>query len=410
MGVAMALGVFFVLFLSASRLSFLGMPGAFWPQVFGLEPRLAFALGLLAIWVRLLGQARSVKSFLVAGITWGLLAWLDPRIAAYAALSAVVWVGVAWKLSRATWKMFLPLAVGLFLFLPWTGGFEPVHVSSETGTWYFAFDRLLSLTLDKGLVFYLALFSIMRMVRGKRLPELHFAVVVITGFGLWIASCLSVSVSLLVDPRLLGLSLNLLVAMAAGQVIYGLLMWLEGKAREIPDSVPRLPRSLEKLSLTVVGTAALVGASLPWCFPFWWHPVLMDSVYRESLEPIAPQFRPLSAWILAETEPDAVFVAGPSYSPWIPALTGRRVLLVEGTGELPQDVVARRRAESWFAESGDPNKIRQAAAQWDLTHLAWGRLDADGPLDVRYTFFERRPEFSLEWHQGRWIRVYAFRP
>ncbi len=190
MGVAMALGVFFVLFLSASRLSFLGMPGAFWPQVFGLEPRLAFALGLLAIWVRLLGQARSVKSFLVAGITWGLLAWLDPRIAAYAALSAVVWVGVAWKLSRATWKMFLPLAVGLFLFLPWTGGFEPVHVSSETGTWYFAFDRLLSLTLDKGLVFYLALFSIMRMVRGKRLPELHFAVVVITGFGLWIASCL----------------------------------------------------------------------------------------------------------------------------------------------------------------------------------------------------------------------------
>ena len=47
MGVAMALGVFFVLFLSASRLSFLGMPGAFWPQVFGLETSPGIRVGFV---------------------------------------------------------------------------------------------------------------------------------------------------------------------------------------------------------------------------------------------------------------------------------------------------------------------------------------------------------------------------
>ncbi len=404
-GLARGLAVFFVLFLSSTRLGFLETLGPFWLDVFGQRPHLAFVLGLLVIWFKLLGGARRIPSFVGAGVLLGLIAWMEPRVAAPAFFSAMVWVVVSLGFSTAAWKTGVSLAVGALLFLPWTGGLEPAGAPVETGALYFAFDRLLGLTVDKGLVIYLAVFALVRMVRGGRATEVLFVSQVGTVFVLASLSFLSPSVASWTDIQTLGALLNFLLAIAAGRGAWGLVEWLEQSLGGAPIGT----RYLKNVSLHALGLTAVAVFSLPWAFPYWWHPILMDPVYVRSVEPVAPQFRPLVSWIEAETEPDAVFVAGPSYSSWIPALSGRRVLLVERAATLPSDLDDRRQAESWFAESEDPARIRGAASRWSLTHLAAGRLDKDGPLQVNHTFFEESRAFSLVWQQGRWIRVFQYR-
>jgi hypothetical protein len=79
--------------------------------------------------------------------------------------------------------------------------------------------------------------------------------------------------------------------------------------------------------------------------------------------------------------------------------------LVSG-GPAPRDVAARRRAESWFVESQDPARIEAAAGEWRITHLAWGRLDAESDVSADHRFFDASPLFRKVWQQGRWVRVY----
>ena len=403
-GLARGFSVFFVLFLSSTRLSFLETPGPFWLDVFGQRPHLAFALGLLVIWFKLLGGARRLPSFLGAGALLGLIAWMEPRVAAPAVLGAITWVVVSRGISTTGWKTGVTLTVGALLFLPWSKALEPAGVPLETGALYFAFDHFLGLTMDKGLVFYLAVFALVRMVRGGRATEVLFVSQVGTVLVLATVSFLTPSIASWTDIRIVGATLNLLLAMAAGRGACCLVEWLEQSL----GSGSIGTRYFKNVSLHALGMTAVVVFSLPWAFPYWWHPVLMDPVYVRSVEPIAPQFSPLVSWIGTETEPDAVFVAGPSYSSWIPALSGRRVLIVERAVIPPSDLDERRQAESWFAESEDPARIRGAASRWSLTHLAGGRLDKDAQLQVDHTFFEESRDFSLVWQQGRWIRVFKY--
>ena len=132
-GLARGLAVFFVLFLSSTRLSFLETPGPFWLDVFGQRPHLAFALGLLVIWLKLLGGARRLPSFLGAGALLGLIAWMEPRVAAPAVLGAIAWVVVSRGISTAGWKTGVTLTVGALLFLPWSKVLEPAGGSPRDG-------------------------------------------------------------------------------------------------------------------------------------------------------------------------------------------------------------------------------------------------------------------------------------
>jgi hypothetical protein len=91
------------------------------------------------------------------------------------------------------------------------------------------------------------------------------------------------------------------------------------------------------------------------------------------------------------------------YGPWIPALSGRRVLLADDSD--PE----RRKAREWIAASRDAEQIRSAAERFHVTHLAWGRLDALDPLAIDFEFLESSPLFSLVHQQRRWVRVFEIR-
>jgi hypothetical protein len=133
----------------------------------------------------------------------------------------------------------------------------------------------------------------------------------------------------------------------------------------------------------------------------------MDPVYVDSIPAVSRRFLALGEQVRSVSSPEAVFVAGPRYAPWIASLGGRRVLLLGSEADLPDDRSSRKRAHSWFLDSKDPAKIRAASAQWGLTHLAWGRLDSDVQID--YQFFESSPLFVEIWGLKRWVRVFEFR-
>jgi hypothetical protein len=96
----------------------------------------------------------------------------------------------------------------------------------------------------------------------------------------------------------------------------------------------------------------------------------MDRYYAESLQPVPPKVVAYAEWIRANTPKDAVFVAGRSSGMWIPALTGRRVLLAHAGKLLPGDHDARRSAERVLLTAEDERTVKETAAQWGVTHLA----------------------------------------
>jgi len=396
-GIARALAVFFVLFLSSDQLSVHHAAGPLWPRVFWLEPRVAFALGVLAAHLRLLGSTKRAVDVLLAGASLAVVFWLDPRLGGCALGGGLVWL-VFWGGSGPKWKPALSLALGAALGLGWwsQAGLMPAKISQEMGSWGFVARQVLSLSRHGGLVFLLGVLGVVRMSRSQDRSERLMAGLVASATLLWSAACFSSRAAAIVDLRLMDTYLRVLLAAAAGFEAHRLLLALQSKI----DAAPEARR---------VSLAVFVGLALPWSFPYWWHPVRYDSIYAKSLTPISRQVQALGDWIRAEIPRDAVFVAGQSYAAWIPALTGRQVLLVEGWPP-PRDVASRRRAESWFIESQDPQRIRSAASDWRLTHLAWGRLDAERDVEVDYGFFESSPLFRKVWQQGRWVRVFALRP
>ena len=396
-GIARALAVFFVLFLGSDQLSVQHAAGPLWPRVLWLEPRVACALGVLAAHLRLLGSAKRALDLLLASASLALVFWLDPRLGGCALGGGLLWLAL-WRGSGPRWKPAFSLALGAALGLGWwsQAGLMPAKISQEVGSWGFVARQVLSLSRHGGLVFVLGVLGVVRMSRSQDRCEGLMAGLVASGALLWSVASLSSRAAGIVDLRLMDTYLRALLAAVAGLEAHRRLAALQSKI----DAAPEARR---------VSLALCIGLALPWSFPYWWHPVRFDSTYVRSLTPISRQVQALGDWIRGEVPGDAVFAAGQSYAAWIPALTGRQVLLVED-GPTPRDVASRRRAESWFIQSQDPQRIRSAARDWRITHLAWGRLDAESAVEMDYGFFESSPLFRKVWQQGRWVRVFALVP
>lgn len=401
-----ALAVFFVLFLSSTRLGFLHEPGPLWPQVFGLRPRLGFALGALLIWFRLLSGERRPASLPLTALAWSAVAWLEPRLALVAGAGAVAWTVACWKRPGHRWVAPLSLVAGAFALVLLPVGIEPAEVRPGTGDWPFVFGELAAVTVDSGLVFLLAALALTRMCAGGRPPEVLLVSLVGTSLIFWLAATVSGAAAAWLDPLVLHACFKLLMAASAGLEAYYLIVYLT-QAGQIRQQLESLARRLGAHSGLGAGLAFLVALSLPWCFPYWWYPVRMDPLYVESLPPLPRRLEAFGSWLRSETHPRSVFVAGPYSASWIAALGGRRVLFVEGTA--PADLPERRRALVRFVESRDPKSIQAAARDWELTHLAWGRLDRDGPVRPDFEYFESSTLFTQLMRQGRFIRVFALR-
>lgn len=381
------LAVFLAIFLSTDRLAFLREGGTLWTETFWLRPRIVCALSLLFSFLWTLGRAERRRGFLAAGGLLAATAWTEPQFALLGAAGAL---GPA--LARRNGRAVLSVALAGALFALW-----PVPLVSRwpgaSGAWTGGLGSLYSLTIDRGLILALALYGSYRLLGSSRSRSSDFFLGILgMAFAFYFVGCWSQATAQWLDRDLLTWIANSLLASAAGLGLSILLAELS----------PSLDRPLDGRALALV-----LVASLPWCFPFWWHPVRMDETYRESLVPVSRQQAELAVWIRSNTSPEAVFAGGPTYAPWIGALAGRRLLWVEGGSE-PSE--GRRQARSSILESRDPARVRAAVEKWGVTHVAWGRLDADGPFEFHTDFARESPLFSEVHSQRRWVVVYEIRP
>jgi hypothetical protein len=118
------------------------------------------------------------------------------------------------------------------------------------------------------------------------------------------------------------------------------------------------------------GMLLVFALATPLSLPAYWDPPKMDLYFPGSCEVLGKRIWRYCAWIRANVPKDAVFVAGPSASSWIPALTGRKVLLAELCALVPRDARERRAAELVLLRETDPDRVRAAARRWGITHLA----------------------------------------
>jgi hypothetical protein len=127
------------------------------------------------------------------------------------------------------------------------------------------------------------------------------------------------------------------------------------------------------------GAILALAACLPWSFVAYWDPPAMDRYYGVSLTPVRPKVLEYGRWVRENTRADARFVAGRDAAVWIPALSGRKVLLAENGKLLPPDHSARKEMERVLLTEPDADAVRRAAAPLRVTHVA-----IDEPLVHEY--------------------------
>ena len=102
----------------------------------------------------------------------------------------------------------------------------------------------------------------------------------------------------------------------------------------------------------------------------------MHPLFRESLSPISPRLLSLSEWVRENTSRDSVFLVSKNLGPWLPAFTGRRVVVMDDTRSEPPPsgvthVVVLR---------ADDDRLKRlvSEAQWKKIHSVarWARVYA----------------------------------
>jgi hypothetical protein len=209
-------------------------------------------------------------------------------------------------------------------------------------------------TLDLGLLFVLGVIGAMVLWR-RRAPRDRMLL------GLLVATAALVSLSIPAavfgiapEPDELHYFLRFVVALSAGVA-------LAAGAREI-----------EKAGALRCGQGhALVLALLvPLSLPIYWDPPSMDRYFALSRQRLRPKVLAYARFVRERTPKDAVFVAGKQAASWIPALTGRRVVLAEGGMLKPPDEHERKAVERTLLFSDDLEKIREAATRYGVTYVA----------------------------------------
>jgi hypothetical protein len=110
----------------------------------------------------------------------------------------------------------------------------------------------------------------------------------------------------------------------------------------------------------------------------------------------------LCSWIREHTPSTSVFLVWKNVGPWVPALTGRRVVLGEEMERAQNNVDERYRLSRIFL--GDPSETLAALRRFGVTHVVVLRTDLERFPELRQ-YVENstilQPVFSV----GRWARV-----
>ena len=243
-GTLPGLATFFVLFLSSHRLSFLESESTFWSESFWSTPQLGIALAGLCLCLRWLAD-NSLSSSIAAALSFAFVGWLDPRLALLLAVGALPWMVVAKR-----WRQILVLASGLVLFLPFRAAPPRVVLPAAFGGWYDAVSRILSVTVDLGLVFVLAVAGIWLLLRAGRPRETLLGTCTLAALALWtLASCVPAMAQTL-GPRTLNASVHMLLSVAAAYGLYQGLAHVGSLYPELPKEWGFVPRSLRRRFVT----------------------------------------------------------------------------------------------------------------------------------------------------------------
>ncbi len=297
--------------------------------------RLGLVLGVAA-WMFLLPWAYLLPGLALAVLFFG-LPWMRGRVAAAIALSAVIVAPFVMRLARD--------------YAPQSRGESSVQV------WRDSLGARLAephwVTLDLGLVFPLAVVALWGLTQRKMYRDrVLLGVAAATGVS-WVVYAIGAVAGFSPEPDEFHYWCRFVAALLAG-------IGLTGAAEHI-----------ERWRGLATGRGALIvmAALLPLNFPAWYHPPTMDRYFKWSLAPIPARVLDYGAWVRDNVPRDAVFAAGPSACIWIPALSGRHVLLVEDSRP-PADYLARDQAQKVLFTSDDPAAVQAAARQHGVTHVA----------------------------------------
>ena len=365
------------MFLSSHRLSFLESESTFWSESFWSTPQLGIALAGLCLCLRWLAD-NSLSSSIAAALSFAFVGWLDPRSRSASRGRCSALDGRGEKVAPDS-----------------RFGVRPRPIPS--------FSRRASSRRFASRLWWLVRRGEPHPIRhcGSRARFCacrrgHLATVALRPASRNSSRNMHSRRSRAMDPRILcsrdGADARSPHAQRVGAyaALGGSSLWTLSRGWRTWD---RFTRSFQKSGASCLEACAGAQRHRSCCRPSFFFPFLgvfpiggcpfaMDRIWVASVAPISGNLLAMSAAIRETTEPDAVFVAGESYAPWIPALSGRRVLLAGGE---PPDRLAREASERAFAFSKDADAIASAAAAWGLTHLAWGRLDQpssdeNGPL------------------------------
>ena len=352
---------FAVLSLSSLAMSPRPPVPPFWVANFMYKPNhgLAYAFAAVAI-----GLSAGRDRVWPRALALSVLAWVSLVAWAYVVVGLVAGVLLRPAPERRWRPMIGSLALSFLAAAPYvfhlTRDYAPTG-SSATARHMWTDPNALLLavpswsTIDLGPLLTLGLAGLWLARRRATPLEASIFGMGLAGWTIWLLSVPLAFVGISPEPDEMHYFLRYVMSLAAAFA-------LAAAARAAATASPRLAGGRAHL--------LLMSACLPLAFPVYHDPPTMDRYYAESLRPIPPKIEAYAEWIRGRTPPDVVFAAGKSAAMWIPALTGRRVLLAEAGKLLPGDHAERKAVERTLLLSPDATEARAAAARYGVTHLA----------------------------------------
>jgi hypothetical protein len=387
--------VFSVLGLSSFSLSNRTPIPPFFVGNFLLKPNHTMGYAVFAL---ALGLGVGGAPFWILGLALGLLSWVFILHWAYAMPVFVLAELLRPRTERRWGRLVGAFGISLVLTLPQIANlardYTPDKGTNLSRQMWQAGELGLSLglphwwTLDLGLLLPLAVVGVLAML--KRRSAFDRAVLGVVAFAVVASIVQALLVPFGVAPEMdeLHYFLRLAAALAAA------------------GALAALARHVESWKGLAAGRGYVLALAvcIPLAFPAYWDPPTMDRYFSGNILPLPPKIVGCTDWIRAHTRGDAVFVASFETASMIPALTGRRVLLI-GDARPPRDYVARRRVARTLLRERDAEKVRQAAALHGVTHLVIDR-------HVREEYLVTAPAsadaFDLA-YRDRNVSIYALR-
>jgi hypothetical protein len=361
--------VFAVLGLSSLTMSPRPPTPAFWAGNFLLKPMHGAALGLVAVIAGLVARRARPQ---IVGLALGALAWLFLVDWAYLMVGLLAAALLKPRPERRLREFFVAALVSGTLALPYVlhllpdyspGGShgaarhmwgDPLGLPLAVPNWS---------TLDLGPLLALGVGGALLLWRRRSPRDVSLLGVFLGASFLVLVSIPASLVGVAPEPDELHYYLRFGFALMAGAALAGI-------ARHVETS-----RGLRAGQ----GHVLVLAACLPLSIPCYWDPPSMDRYFAINRQPIKPKVLAYARFVRESTPKDAVFAAGRVAASWIPALTGRRVLLAEGGKLMPPDQAERKAVERTLLLSQDPAAILTAAARYGVTHIA-----IDEPLKQEY--------------------------